>query len=373
MSGKLLPILSLLCIGVAKAHGASIPFADAAKHVGEEVTVTGKVSRVSTVASGMTFVNFGTRGEAGAFTAVAKPGTSDAATLKAFEGKEVEVTGKVELYKDSPQIVLKSAEAIRLPGEAPAEGDPAPEKAEPEKPAPADDAIRAFEVELDRKEIRAAGKTSSGFVPGKTNVVVAAPPGFKAGGNMKVLAVFPDYSGEEDLKKLIAPYAAVANPKGWLVVAAHSPSRLNDLPPGWFAAMYQAALRQLGTEYPGIVEAPIFLAGSSIGAARATLGYGALLKEGYDVRGCFLTSLKWEDFGKSIRTFQPSKSKVRQAKVFVSHGAKDFSVTPAESAKAAESIRDAGARELRNESHDGKGGVDPGSLAKALEWFAEEK
>ena len=369
MSGKFLQIVCLF-FGAALAHSAAIPFAEAAKHVGEEVTVTGKVSGVRTIASGMTFLNFGARGEAGAFTAVARAGISDAETLKAFEGKEVEVTGKVELYKGSPQIVLKSSEAIRLAGEAPAEATETPEKMEPEKPA-AGYEISSFDLDLEREEVRAAGKTSSGFVPTKTGVALAVPSDFKAGADMKVLAVFPDFSGENDLGKLIAPYAKVACPKGWLVVAAHSRSPLNEMPPGWFAAMYQAAYRHLGAKYPGIAEAPLYLAGSSIGAGRATLGYGALVKEGYDVGGCFLTSLKWEDFGKSIRTFDPSKTKVKRSKMFVSHGAKDFMVTRAESAKAAESILNAGVKELRQDNHEGQGGVDSTSLAKALEWFAE--
>jgi hypothetical protein len=49
---------------------------------------------------------------------------------------------------------------------------------------------------------RAAGKTSSGFVPSKTNVAVAIPSDLKAWTTMKVLVVFPDFSGEEDLEKL---------------------------------------------------------------------------------------------------------------------------------------------------------------------------
>jgi len=368
MSGIFLKIVSLF-FGATLAHSAAIPFSEAAKHIGEEVTITGKVSRVSTIALGMTFLNFGIEGEAGAFTAVARPGISDADTLKAFEGKEVEITGKVELYKESPQIVLKSAKAIRPAGEAPAEGEKTPGQEKPEKPLATDYEISAFEVELERGEIRAAGKTSSGFVPSKTNVAVAVPSGMKPNETIKVLAVFPDFSGENNLEKLIAPYAKVACPKGWLVVAAHSPSPLNELPPGWFATMYQAAFRHLGTKYPGIADAPIYLAGSSIGAGRATLGYGALVKEGYHVEGCFLTSLKWEDFGKSIRTFNPSKLKVKRTKVFVSHGSKDFMTTETESKKAAEAIRNAGVKELRHDLHEGQGGVDPDSLAKALEWF----
>ncbi|QTN31395.1 hypothetical protein HZ994_03310 [Akkermansiaceae bacterium] len=356
------------------ATAQAIPFSEAGQHVGKEITVTGKVSRVNTIASGMTFLNFGTRGGAGSFTAVARPGISDAATLKAFEGKEVDVTGTVELYKGSPQISLKSLESIQPAGAtAPAEPTKTPDNPEPTKPIATGYAISSFEVTLERGEVRAAGKTHSGFVPEKTGVSVAVPENFQAGAGMKVLAVFPDFSGEENLEKLITPYAKVACAKGWIVVAAHSRSPLNELPPAWFASMFQAALRHLGTDYPGIAEAPLCLAGSSIGAGRATLGYGALVKEGYDVRGLFLNSLKWENFGESIRTFSPSKSKVRRTKVFVSHGSKDFMATPADSKKAADAIRNTDVEEVRYELHEGKGFVDPASLTKALDWFAEEK
>ncbi len=66
-------ILTALLLG-SPLHAVTIAYAEAGKHVGQEVTVTGQVSNVRTIASGMTFVNFGARGAADAFTAVGKPG-----------------------------------------------------------------------------------------------------------------------------------------------------------------------------------------------------------------------------------------------------------------------------------------------------------
>jgi hypothetical protein len=69
---------------VSTVHAVTIPHAEAGKHIGQEVTVTGKVSGVRTIPSGMTFVNFGVRGAADAFTAVGKPGVFDGQALQAY-------------------------------------------------------------------------------------------------------------------------------------------------------------------------------------------------------------------------------------------------------------------------------------------------
>jgi hypothetical protein len=373
ISGKILALISLL-LGATLTPGASIPFAEAGKHVGEEMTVTGKVSRVSTIPSGMTFVNFGTRGGEGAFTAVAKPGIADAEKFKGFEGKDVEVTGTIGLYKDSPQIVLKSAEAIRLSGQEPAApGEEPAATEEPDQPAPAAEfSIAAVEIELDRNEIKAAGKSESGFKPERATIAIALPKDFKPASSQHILAVFPDFSSEAGLEKLITPYAKVASRMGWVVVSAHSPTPDEFAPPGWHAAMTQAAIRHLSGDFPGAEKWGLCLAGSSEGAGRAGLSFGALIKDGYDVRGCFLNSLKREEFGKSIRLFEPSKTKVKRVKVFVSHGAQDTFVPEKQSLEQTEAIKDAGLEDVRHEIHAGRGWMDPAALGTALGWFGEE-
>lgn len=357
----LIPAIALL--SALSATADAIPFAEAAKHVGAEVTVTGKVSAVRVIPSGMGFVNFGGR----VFTAIAKPGTFEAGKLEEFMGKDVEVTGTVELYKGSPQIVLKDAASIRIPGGAPAaqEGDaPKPKAAE-------DFTIQAEEIELNRNEIRAAGKTAGGFSPTNTKIAIALPNGFKPAPDQRILAVFPDFSGEADLEKLTGYYAGAATARGWVVISAHSATKENSMPPGWYAAMTGAAIRHLATDFPGAETWPIYVAGSSEGASRASLSFGALMNQGYDVRGCFLNSFKREEFRKSIREFDPSKSKLKRLKVFISHGEQDNFVTKAQSEEQAEAIREAEAGTVRYELHPGKGWVDAAILGTALEWFEE--
>lgn len=357
----LIPVFALIFAQPAPA--VTIPFTEAANHIGAEVTVTGKVSGVRVIPSGMGFVNFGGR----AFTAVSKPGTFEAGKLEEFMGKDVEVTGTVELYKDSPQIVLKTADSIRVSGGAP----PAP--GEPEKPAPAEIAITALEIELDRKEIKTAGKSDSGFKPTKAKLVIALPADFKPSPQQRVLAVFPDFSSEADLEKLITPYAQVASRKGWVVISAHIPTPDEFPTPGLYAAAMQAAIRQLSVDYPGAETWGLYLAGSSEGASRAGLSFGALIQEGYEVRGCFLNSLKREELGKSIRLFDPSKTKVKRVKVFVSHGEQDTFVTKQQSLEQTDAIRKAGLENVRHEIHGGRGWMDAAALGTALAWFEENE
>jgi len=352
-------------------HAVTIPYAEAGKHVGQEVTVTGTVSGVKTIASGMTFVNFGARGAADAFTAVGKPGVVDGATLAVYDGKDVEVTGTVELFKGSPQIVLKAPESIRLSGAAPAPGSGTPETPQPEKAAPAGFDIEALDVAMDRKDVRLAGKSPSGFVPEKAKVAIATPKDFKPAEGQKVLVLVPDFVSEQELEKLVTGYARVAAPKGWVVLTAHCPTPDEFGTDGLYAASIQAAMRHLASKHAGAEKWPLFISGSSMGAGRATLATGALIKEDFDVRGVFLSSLKREDFKKSVRVFAPSKSVVKKLKVYVSQGEQDTYVTKAESLKQADAIREQGVKEVRHEIHPGRGGLDAASLEKAMEWFAE--
>ena len=373
--GMLRKLIIALLLG-SPLHAITIPHTEAGKHVGQEVTVTGKVSGVKTIASGMTFVNFGMRGAADAFTAVGKPGAVDGQALLAYDGKDVEVTGTVELYKDSPQIVLKSPESIRLSGAAPAPEPGTPEAETPDLPKPAESAPADFEIEpldlkLEREEVRMAGKSPSGFVPTNAEVFIATPKDFKPQAGQRVLAVVPDFKSEEELEKLVRLHAEVAVPKGWVVLTAHCPTPDEFPTDGLYAACITATMRHLAGKYPGAEEWPLFLAGSSMGAGRACLASGALIKEDFDVPGIFLSSLKWQDITKSVKTFSPSKSAVRDLKVYISQGEKDFYATKAQSLAEAEEIREAGVKDVRHEVHPGRGGMDAASLGKALDWFAE--
>ena len=365
MIGELL-FISLAILLATPLPGAAIPHTEASQHVGKMVTVTGTVSSVRTIPSGITFLNFGTRGAADSFTAVARAGISDAETLKAFEGKSVEVSGTVERYKDSPQIVLKNAEDLRISGEAPT-------LETEEKPQSIGAVVKAFTVPLERKEIRAAGVTFAGESPSEAIASVILPKSFDPKKPHRILAVFPDFFTKSKPEKLLEPYLSVVSRDGWIVLTARGEVLENDLPPQWHAVMLQATIRHLSSDYPGMAEWPIYLAGNADGATRATISTGALLEEDYDVKGTFLSSLRREDFTESIEKFNPLKMTMKKLKVFVSYGSQDKLVSKKDNLAETEAIREAGLKILRREVHAGRSGIDAKSLAAALDWFEETK
>jgi DNA/RNA endonuclease YhcR with UshA esterase domain len=93
---------------------------DAAKHVGEVVTVRGTVVQVFLSKGGNAYLNFGAAFPNQTFSAdvLAKQtpqllaGGSDWLTV--FEGKAVVVTGKIQMYKGKPEIVITAREDVGL-------------------------------------------------------------------------------------------------------------------------------------------------------------------------------------------------------------------------------------------------------------------
>ena len=91
---------------------------EAAKHVGEKVTVRGTVFQVFVSKSKNVYLNFGATFPNQTFAAAVLIQKTPALLadgsdwLTAREGKEVSVTGTVELYKDKPEIVLTPREDL---------------------------------------------------------------------------------------------------------------------------------------------------------------------------------------------------------------------------------------------------------------------
>lgn len=358
--------LAALFLG-SPLHAVTIPHTEAGKHIGEEVTVTGKVTDIWTIESGMSFVKFGTNPVTDTFSAVAKPEVLDRQALHAFKGKDVEVTGTVEMQNEKPKIILKTADSIRLSTTAPAAETP--QKTEPA--APATFVIEALDIELERDEIEVASKSHKGFVPKSAELVIALPLDFKPAENQKVMVVVPEASTEAHLEKMVSNYAQTAAPKGWVVLTAHSPTTDEFPAPGLYPAVIQAAMRHLDEKYKGAKDWQLYLAGNSSGSGRATLAVGALMEAGFDVRGCYVSSFLREHLTKSIETYDPSRTAVKKLRVFISQGEADTLVTGEELRKFAEAIREAGVKNVRLESHSGRGGLDAASFVQALDWFAE--
>jgi DNA/RNA endonuclease YhcR with UshA esterase domain len=104
--------LGLAATALAAGPGAIHP-AEAAKHVGKEVTVEGVVAQVSDLAGEPIFLNFGGRYPDQVFAAVVL-----AVNRRWFphpekwEGKTVRVSGTVRLYRGKPEIVLSDPKQL---------------------------------------------------------------------------------------------------------------------------------------------------------------------------------------------------------------------------------------------------------------------
>jgi hypothetical protein len=140
MTSKLILLVSALV--TLTASGQQKPTytdSEAEKHVGEEARVTGKLVNVFTSGSGTTFLNLGDRFPRQTFGAVifasqqAKVGD-----VKQYEGKDVVLTGRIELSKDQkPQIIINSADQIQVAGAvSPAAPTPVAAPTMPATPVP---------------------------------------------------------------------------------------------------------------------------------------------------------------------------------------------------------------------------------------------
>jgi DNA/RNA endonuclease YhcR with UshA esterase domain len=99
----------------APALAQTLRPADARAHVGETVTVEGTVDEVHTARrSGVTFLDMGGRYPNEAFMAVIF--AEDAGkfpNVHALEGKTVDISGPVRLYRGTPEIILKDAAQVK--------------------------------------------------------------------------------------------------------------------------------------------------------------------------------------------------------------------------------------------------------------------
>jgi hypothetical protein len=196
---KTLRLATFLLAAISSQAVAAVAISEAAAHVGETTVVRGMVVQVSTVGSGMKFLNFGKPHPNSEFTAVVRPGTEGFENLADFQDKEVEVEGVIELHKGRPQIVLTSPENLRVAGAetpvavnmtAPLEPISPPDPATPSRSAPKvesqDDsgeqasatragALVEFKVPLNDEEKRLAGRSPAGGSPGEATVGIMLP------------------------------------------------------------------------------------------------------------------------------------------------------------------------------------------------------
>jgi DNA/RNA endonuclease YhcR with UshA esterase domain len=94
--------------------GTTIPDTDAIKHVGQEVTVEGTVTKVFTSKNGNTFLDFGGSYPDVTFIVWIPEDAPEAADpgLSGLQGKKVKISGTVQLYRGKPEIKVSTKDQI---------------------------------------------------------------------------------------------------------------------------------------------------------------------------------------------------------------------------------------------------------------------
>jgi len=88
--------------------------AEAKHHLGQRVTVVGRVEEFRTI-SGEAFLDMGGRHPKEPFTIFCAPETKiSRKTLSTLEGKHIAVTGKMDIFGKRPEIILTSLDQISI-------------------------------------------------------------------------------------------------------------------------------------------------------------------------------------------------------------------------------------------------------------------
>lgn len=93
------------------------PTTVAMKEVGRYETIVGRVAEVSESGRGTVFIDFGASYPRQSFTAMIPAGdVSRFAGLLYFKGRTVGVTGRVDLYRGKPEIIVRHPDQLKLGG-----------------------------------------------------------------------------------------------------------------------------------------------------------------------------------------------------------------------------------------------------------------
>lgn len=109
-------LLPLICVALAVAQAPpNYAPEEAAKHVGETATVTGKVDGFHQSGKGNIFLNMGGKYPNQAFTAfIPSASAAQFSNPQQYEGRTVAVSGKITLYHGKPEIIVTSPAQISV-------------------------------------------------------------------------------------------------------------------------------------------------------------------------------------------------------------------------------------------------------------------
>lgn len=124
-----LALVSLALALAGSALAADTPeftATEAAKHVGETATVTGKIEDAYQAKGGNIFLNMGGRHPNETFTVfVPASAAAEFKDVKVYDGKTISVTGKIQEHNDKPEISVGSASEITTKGDSQPAASPA--------------------------------------------------------------------------------------------------------------------------------------------------------------------------------------------------------------------------------------------------------
>jgi hypothetical protein len=107
-------LLILLLAACGSLNAQTISPRETKHYLGQRVTVAGRVEEFREI-SGEAFLDMGGRYPKEPFTVFCAPETKISRnTLATFEGKQIAVTGKIEIYGKRPEIILSSLDQISL-------------------------------------------------------------------------------------------------------------------------------------------------------------------------------------------------------------------------------------------------------------------
>ena len=116
MKSLLSLVVITLLLAAANVYALdAIPAAEASKHVGETVTVQGKVAETKTLKNGEAFLRIAAGYPHQLLTGyIASLKTvADEAWLKSFTGKTVSIHGQIDLYAGKPEIKITSRDQVK--------------------------------------------------------------------------------------------------------------------------------------------------------------------------------------------------------------------------------------------------------------------
>jgi predicted esterase len=231
--------------------------------------------------------------------------------------------------------------------------------------------VSEFRVELPRDLRLMAGR---GQLSPVTHVIVtiATPVSLDMAHDWPVLVISatsdPQYNSS---RLLLTAYADVALASGWIVVAADPVQQIttaqDDVP--MRLALNTAALATLDLQWPAAYQAPLAFGGFSGGAKYSGWLAAAFASGGRNITGIYLAGINADAVVPAAEQFNVLNAKFKRVPIFLQVGTKDDVSTPNDHRSLADELRRKGFKNVRLEYFDGGHEVDPGPLAKALEWF----